>query len=428
MPLSKKTAPVLILFLAVFFVYLRTANPVFHANDSPETAACSYTLGIQHPPGYPLPTLTGKIFTFIPAGNPGFRTSLQAAFFGAMTIVLFFLGSMIMLRRKNDGYGPVLASLAAALALAFSFTLWSEALAAKGGIYTLNNFFLVLIILLLFSWEASGEKRFFYLASFSYGLSLANHWESMGVVTPALIIYVIATVRNPLSKAKLDLKMFFTAVGFGLLGPLLYLYLVIRSASDAYLNWGRPENLSALIEVVTRGQYADLEKARGIEVVMRQVKKFISLFTFEFTAWGAALSTAGAYSLVKRAKKNVFLLFSALIVTVFLALSFYFNLKEEMLWIMDVFMIPVYAAAAYFAAAGILYIADRAKKFKLPVLALFFALPVYLFAANYGRADQSRYFFGYDLGKNIIRCIELPAIAMLEGDFNVMPMMYFKYV
>ena len=80
MRVNNKTLIALLIFLGVMAVYIRTLQPVFNFDDSPETIACAYTLGIQHPPGYPLPTLIGKLFTFLPFANTGFKINLQAAF------------------------------------------------------------------------------------------------------------------------------------------------------------------------------------------------------------------------------------------------------------------------------------------------------------------------------------------------------------
>ena len=85
---------------------------------------------------------------------------------------------------------------------------------------------------------------------------------------------------------------------------------------------------------------------------------------------------------------------------------------------------------AVFSAAAVLWLADKAGK-KIPpavLAAAFFAIPVFMVLSGYRKADQSRYYYNYDFGMNIITSVDSPGIALLEGDFNVMPQMYFKYV
>ncbi len=427
--------------LAVFClsmaVYIITLNPVFHANDSPETAACAYTLGIQHPPGYPLAALAGRIFTFLPVGSPGFRVNLKAAFFGSLTCVMLFLILLAVLKNPGeDGPAPLVAAFAASLLFAFSPTFWAEALSSKGGIYTLNAFFLMAVIWQVFEWERTKKIKYMYLAAFTYGLSLSNHWESMAVAGPALALFVILGLNRDGFYRRITPKNIAFCAGFLVLGMTVYAYLLIRSKT-AILNWGRPGTFAQLLQVILREQYADLEKARSISTVASQVKNAALLLLNEFSPAGllAALAGAALMLLKKRRERAVF--FLALAGTILAALSFYFNLKEEMLWIMDVFMVPVYAVMAVFIGAVIKAVLDLLKSgirspesgvnYKAGYAAAVI-LPFLTLGANYGRSDQSRYFYAYDFGMNIIKSIEPPAIALLDGDFNVMPQMYFRYV
>lgn len=88
----------LLVFLISFTVYLMTLAPTVYVGDSGELIAASYTLGIPHPPGYPLFTILGKIFiTFIPIGSIAYRVNLLSAFFASSTVLLlyFFLNKLI---------------------------------------------------------------------------------------------------------------------------------------------------------------------------------------------------------------------------------------------------------------------------------------------------------------------------------------------
>ena len=48
-------------FLTAFCLYVRTLSPAFHPDDSPETITAGATLSHQHPPGYPLHSLLGRV-------------------------------------------------------------------------------------------------------------------------------------------------------------------------------------------------------------------------------------------------------------------------------------------------------------------------------------------------------------------------------
>lgn len=86
-----------LVFLISFTVYLLTLCPTVYVGDSGELIAASYTLGIPHPPGYPLFCILGKIFiTLIPIGSIAYRVNLLSAFFASATVMVlyFFLNKL----------------------------------------------------------------------------------------------------------------------------------------------------------------------------------------------------------------------------------------------------------------------------------------------------------------------------------------------
>lgn len=421
-----KNKIVFFVFVLIFFIYLKSLNPVFHADDSPETIACSYTLGIQHPPGYPLPTLIGKIFSLLPAGNIGFRINLQASFFAVLTVLILYFIILNLFNLNENNFLNYFIAVMTVLTLAFSFTFWSQALSAKGGIYTLNAFFISALILIIFLWQKSRNKKYFNLFIFLYSLSLGNHWESMAVVLPAFLLFIFLNFKE--LKISLTKKNLIIAFILFCAGVFIYYYLIIRARSNIYLNWGDPVDLKQLIWVITRAEYTSLEKARDISIIMKQIFRILNHLFFEFTILGFLLTIAGGYYLIKNNKKTHFILLVALIICVLISLSLYLNLKDEMLWILDVFLIPAYVSMTILIYAGILFLMKN-KILKYVTILLVLFLPLFNFLSNYKKANQSNYFYAYDFGMNIIKSIDNPnSIAMLEGDFAVMPIMYFKYV
>src|SRR6185436_5862821 len=76
------------LFGLTLLLYLLTLAPsvVTLFDDSLEFQLVTYRLGIAHPTGYPLYTLLGKLFTFLPIGNVAYRVNVMSAVFGAATV------------------------------------------------------------------------------------------------------------------------------------------------------------------------------------------------------------------------------------------------------------------------------------------------------------------------------------------------------
>src|SRR5215211_2616788 len=133
-PISLKTEwPHLVLVFGVLLsLYAYSAPPTVALEDDGLFIMSSYFLGIPHPPGYPLHTLLGKLFTLLPVGSIAFRVHLVSAFFGALTCVALWLVLRSLL-------GNALSAYTGAVLYGLSSTFWSQAIIAE--VYTLNTFF-----------------------------------------------------------------------------------------------------------------------------------------------------------------------------------------------------------------------------------------------------------------------------------------------
>ena len=59
-------------------VYTFTAARDIVVGDMPELAAVAANLGVAHPPGYPLLTLMGHLFSAVPLGPVPFRINFAS--------------------------------------------------------------------------------------------------------------------------------------------------------------------------------------------------------------------------------------------------------------------------------------------------------------------------------------------------------------
>jgi hypothetical protein len=56
-------------FVISLAAYANTLCLTLYAGDSGELSAAAYTLGIAHPPGYPLLMILGRVFLLLSFGN-----------------------------------------------------------------------------------------------------------------------------------------------------------------------------------------------------------------------------------------------------------------------------------------------------------------------------------------------------------------------
>src|SRR5579859_5841382 len=97
------------LFLIPFWVYFSTESPTIYSEDSPEIITAGFTLGIAHPPSYPLHTLAMHFAFYAPVGNLAFRGNLFSAVLAAcgavlMSVNLWLLLGPYFLLKPRRGY------------------------------------------------------------------------------------------------------------------------------------------------------------------------------------------------------------------------------------------------------------------------------------------------------------------------------------
>lgn len=162
-------APVAV-FAGSFLVYFLTLAPTVFRLDSAELTTVAYNLGVPHATGYPLYLVIGKLFTYVPVGDVGYRVNLMSAVFGAGTVTIVYLLAYLV-------SGRVALSLAAAGFSAFSYYLWTSSVVAE--VYTLHAFLTATTIYLLLQWNRTGDHRWLYAAGFAWGLSFGNHLSTV---------------------------------------------------------------------------------------------------------------------------------------------------------------------------------------------------------------------------------------------------------
>ena len=196
---GKNTLVGMLIFVLSLVIYVKTLCPTVYIGDNGELITASYCLGVAHPPGYPLYTTLGKIFTFLPFGSVAFRVNFMSAFFASLAAVLVYfiiLHIAAGIRISSTSLSPwVFHSLAAAtgaLMLAFSGEFWSGAVAAE--VFSLNAFFLALLILVLLKWNGKRDS-YIYLLGFIFGLSFTNH-ITIVLALPGIIYYILVKINQ----------------------------------------------------------------------------------------------------------------------------------------------------------------------------------------------------------------------------------------
>ncbi len=412
-------------FLAVFFIfcagiYFSGMAPTYNSDDSPETSAAYYTLGIQHPPGYPLATLIGRIFMNIPLGPPAFRANLVAVFFSLLAgfMILMFVSLIIKNKAKDpDIYTALFIPAAAAAFYLFSGSAWLQGSIGKGGLYALNSFLLAANLYSLF--RMNEDKKYLYLFALVYGLSLCNHWTSMIVIAPAVIYYLV------MERKSLDIRKISIAALFFLLGASVYIYVPLRNMTGPAYCWGDVKSIKDFIWLISRAQYSGIEVKHNIGDTLNLLGYYLkNLFSTEFP-WGTALLIIPGLIMLamKQAKKGVMLIASYILITVNVASFATPPAKTE--WLIKPYLVSTNLFAAVFTAFTLYYAAATLKNLNLKrIFTVISVLTVTVMLIASNKPDYGRYFIGYDYGNNIEKSIKPGSIIFLEGDMNIGALLY----
>ena len=208
-------------FCLPLLVYTLTLAPTIYNLDSAELTTAATTGGIVRATGYPLYLILGKMWSWLPVGDIGYRLNLFSAVCGAITIFLLDR----ILRRLAVGSWARLGALGL---LATGPYFWSLSLIAE--VYTLHTALMAGTILLLLRWaEAPGPTRLAWPVLLA-ALSLGNHAATV-LLAPGYIFFVLASHPQELAKG----RVWLTASLALLAGAAVYLVLPLRySAAPAF--------------------------------------------------------------------------------------------------------------------------------------------------------------------------------------------------
>jgi len=223
--------------LVLFAIYLATLCPTIEVGDSGELTTAAATLGIAHPPGYPLWCLVVHPFTRLPFAEPALGANLASALHSALASFLFFLLAV------GPCAVPVPIALPLALVHGLGAPLWSQSVYAE--VYALNLALVLVACLLHFA-----APRFDRFLPFWLALVLVSHGSNVLIVAFLAAAWLRRQWRGEGRGLRLAGAAALAALGFT---PLLYLPL--RAARNPVLDWGHPADLAGFLDHVLRRQY-----------------------------------------------------------------------------------------------------------------------------------------------------------------------------
>jgi hypothetical protein len=404
-------------------VYLATAARDIVVGDTGDFLTTGATLGVAHPPGYPLLVLLGHLFSLLPIGPLPFRMNLVAAFSHAVTVALVFS----IARRLGAARS---AALIAALALAFNPLFWEWSLAIEA--FPLNDLLAASLIYFLVRWEAEPERpAFFIAAALCGGLGAANH---LTIVFLIPFVLVVAWRR----RASIKVGTLIACVGAVAFGLLPYSYIPWAASRHPFLNWGSIASAHDLLRHFLRSDYGTGRLVAAGAASGSPIERLIS-FGASFTILETTLVLLGAVVSFRRLKWYFWA--SALSFAVagpaFVAYANIDVTNTPLLWALRRFFLLPHLIVAPLAAFGVVRLVDilaprtirvRRHGVELAVAATALALIVVPAAVRYPILDQSRNHLAHTFAQDVLASLEPNTVVMALGDEAVFPIAYVQAV
>jgi dolichyl-phosphate-mannose-protein mannosyltransferase len=416
----------IVVTIAAAVLYFLTAARDIVVGDTPELITAAVTLGVAHPPGYPLFTILGHLFSLLPLESIPFRVNLLSVVCDSFAVGVVYLVAMRLTRSQ-------LAAGIAALALAVTPIFWEWSLAAE--VFPLNNLLAATLVLFLVIWHEQPQRTgFFIVAFFVAGLALTNH-QTIVLLGPAFC-FVFWHQRATLFAQSRVLVI--AALAFTI-GVLPYAYVPWASARHPAYSWGGVSSFHDLVGLITRRSYGSTRLVNTPGYTGGPPWSRLAAFFTSFGWFSGTLICAGA---IEAFRSRRWYFWFTLIAFIFAGPFFVWitNLNLEnapsALFVLRRFFLLSHVILAPMMAFGIFFIAKLIAR----LLPSFSSMSIRLTAAaclvaavasiamNYHRLDLSRNFIARRFGEDVFGLAPPHSILLATGDGFAFPLIYLQKI
>lgn len=394
-----------------FVGFLVFAAQGIAGGDSGDLVTAASTMGVAHPPGYPLYTFFGWIASHIPLFTPAWRVGLLSSLPHAVVIALVYLIVSSLTKRKLIGLFSVLLLFGNYLFFLYSVT---------PEVFGLFDLFIIILLYLLI------RRRPLSLTAFVFGLALTHH-QVILFLLPAGIYWLWG------NRFRISYLFWFLA------GLVPYAYVCIAARGSSIINWDRAVDLAGFIRLVTRADYGTFVSGGffGPQLIQRflQIQAYVQFVLLDFTWIGILLILLGFFSLWKSDRRLSIFLFLALL---FLGPLFFFYASFPLvnrftLGTYERFLLPSYVLFAILAGVGLGEIA-RQKFFRLKPFLLTIGYMVLLLYPVSQLGMTFWRFYGLpadrtadNLGMDVLSPLPRNSILLLGRDTTLFSTQYVRY-
>lgn len=427
-----------LLFLFLFIINIFGVSHSVYGGDSGDIILASWFGGVAHPPGYPINTMIGWVFTHLPySASVAYKANIMAAFFMAASASLLFL----TLEKITKIF---YASLSAVLILSFTPLFWLYAHVLE--VFQLNLVLASLSLYFLVCWRESvllkaSRDLYLRLTFLFLGLCVFHHQTSM-LLVPAFLYLILKTDKKIVKNHNLIFKL----VVFFCLGVLPYIFIPLAALRKTPINWDDPSNLQNFFRLITRADYGTFTATAqlygtALKARLFQIFNFLIFMKSDFSVLGSLFLILGViYTFLKQREIFWFVFISTFLSGLFFLFYASFPIVNDFnfgLW--ERFMLLPYFFVTIYLAFGLTTFYEfttrlfqKRIKVSKSILNLFVGgllllLPLYFIGVNWAKADLSNFYLGDWLGRDALSSVEGNAIVLLYNDTLTFNTQYIYY-
>ncbi len=412
--------PSLILFIFFSLIYAINLSTHVFGGDVGDFLYSIYNFTYPHPPGYPLYTILGILFSLLPLPQSfAWKVGLISVISSALAVVVFYKISYFF--TKN-----ILISFISALILGTYSTFWLYAELSE--VFALHSLLLLLLLYISLLYQKYKTTRLFYLLCFIGGLSLAHHLVIV-LLFPSLALLVFYRNLSFLKQLRVVLRGFL----FTLIGLVPYIYIPIASYFGGETIWTRVTSPETFIRYILRLDYGYIPGTIDTINRLLSLKQYALDIFVELTPPVVFFILLGIISLILR--KQYLLLFTFLL-AIFLFGPFFVMYVSTPMYssfqhgVIERFYQNSAILLLLFFPMGLLefikainifilsYLQEkkRISVYNIAIIALFGLIPLMLFINNFPKTNLRGIMIGENLGRDMISNLPHKSVLFLYGD------------
>jgi 4-amino-4-deoxy-L-arabinose transferase-like glycosyltransferase len=267
-------------FFTTLMFYMMTMAPTVIWGDSADFALKVHDLLLDPAAdGHPLYVLLGRVFSWLP-GELAVNLNFMSVFFAALAVLLVYL-----ITERITGWN--IPAAVAAVSFTLSHTFWLHS--ATTEVYTVNAFFVALIIWLLLKWKQDINRwGWLYGAFFVFGLSLSHHLIiGLGGLAGLYLLMAYGDKRL-LHWRRLLLLLLALLIGSSLYWGLLLRWL-----------WLMPQKSAEIADIVTGRGHKQFMFSATLFSFLKNVGFYLAYLGYQFPGLGIGLGFWGVFRFIR---------------------------------------------------------------------------------------------------------------------------------